>query len=94
LIAPALRRRNNQTVSKPESKNPRGPLPDVNRGRLLLTQTGDFMTGSAVSAHWGGKWVPGSIQSINPGGFSVMVQLDDPHFPLPIVLSTNQLRLR
>ena len=57
-------------------------------------QTGPFALGAAINAQWAGGWLPGKIVSINPGGFSAMVQLEDRRFPQPIVLSTNQLRLR
>lgn len=58
------------------------------------TQTGPYAVGSVVEANWAGGWIPGKITRINPGGFSVFVQLDDPRFPQPIVLGTNQLRLK
>jgi hypothetical protein len=53
---------------------------------------GPYNVGDKVQASWGGKWTSGKITTINPGGFSLMVQLDDPRFPQPIVLSTNQIR--
>jgi hypothetical protein len=56
------------------------------------TQTGPFVVGGKVEANWAGGWTPGKITSINGGGFSVMVQLEDSRWPTPIVLSTNQLR--
>ena len=58
------------------------------------TQTGPFSVGSAVEAKWAGGWIPGKITSINFGGFSVFVQLEDSRFPQPIVLGTNQIRLK
>jgi hypothetical protein len=57
-------------------------------------QTGPFSVGSAVEADWAGGWVPGKITAVNYGGFSVMVQLEDGRFPQPIVLGTNQIRLK
>jgi len=51
-----------------------------------------YNIGDKVQANWGGKWTSGKITTINPGGFSLMVQLDDPRFPQPIVLATNQIR--
>jgi hypothetical protein len=56
------------------------------------TQTGPYAVGGGVEANWAGKWIPGKITRVNPGGYSVMVQLDDPRFRMPIVLSTNQIR--
>jgi hypothetical protein len=94
MVGPAIRRRNHQTITKPEIGLPRETSSSVLRNRATQSQTGDFRSGSEVNAHWGGKWIPGTIKSINSGGFSVMVQLDDSRFPRPIVLSTNQIRLR
>ena len=94
VVGSAMRRKNNQIVARPKINISREPSPTVTRNRAPLSQTGDFLTGSAVSAHWGGKWIPGTIKSINPGGFSVMVKLEDPRFPHAIVLSTNQIRVR
>ena len=59
-----------------------------------LTQTGPFAVDSQVEANWAGGWIPGIITRVNPGGFSVMVQLEDARFRHPIVLSTNQVRLK
>lgn len=58
------------------------------------TPTGHYAAGSAVEANWAGGWIPGKITRVNPGGFSVMVQLADARFPHPIVLSINQIRLK
>ena len=70
------------------------PPPPSVRGGNELTQAGPFSVGTRVEAHWGGRWVPGKVTRVNPGGFSLMVQLEDARFSHPIVLSTNQLRLR
>ena len=51
-----------------------------------------YAVGQKVSANWGGQWTAGKITQVNPGGFTMMVQLDDARWPQPIVLSTNQLR--
>jgi hypothetical protein len=59
-----------------------------------LTQTGPYTIGASVQAQWADRWIPGQITSINSGGFSVMVKLQDPRFSFPIVLPTNQIRLR
>jgi hypothetical protein len=56
------------------------------------TQAGLYTVGQRVEARWAGKWIPGQITAINPGGFNVMILLQDSRFPQPIVLSTNQLR--
>jgi hypothetical protein len=64
---------------------PRTPAP---------TQTGPYTIGAAVQAQWAGRWIPGQITSINSGGYSVMVQLQDSRFRYPIVLPTNQIRLK
>lgn len=56
------------------------------------TQSGPFAVGGQVEANWAGGWILGTITSINPGGFTLMVQLQDARFPGPILLSTNQLR--
>ncbi len=53
-----------------------------------------LVVGARVSAYWGGKWVPGTITKVNPGGLNFMVQLDDARLAYPIVLSTNQFRLQ
>ncbi len=58
------------------------------------TQTGPFAVGGKVEANWAGGWLPGKITRINGGGFSVMVQLEDSRWPMPLVLSTNQLRVK
>jgi len=57
------------------------------------TQTGSYAVDGKVEANWAGGWVPGKITSINPGGFTVMVQLDDPRFPTPMLFPTNRIRL-
>lgn len=53
-----------------------------------------LVAGAAVQANWAGKWIPGTITEVNHGGFTVMVQLQDPRWKHPIVLSTNQIRLQ
>ena len=53
-----------------------------------------FAVGGAVQANWAGGWISGTITKINYGGHSLMVKLNDARFPYPIVLSTNQLRLK
>jgi len=58
------------------------------------TQVGAFAVGTAVQANWAGGWIPGTITKINYGGHSMMVKLNNARFPYPIVLSTNQLRLK
>jgi hypothetical protein len=70
-------------------------VPDSARQRLRgPAEAGVYREGSSIDARWGGKWIPGKIKSINPGGFTVMVQLEDEHLSHPIVLSTNQIRLQ
>lgn len=54
--------------------------------------TAQYVVGSAVEANWAGGWIPGKVIRINPGGHSVMVQLEDQRFPHPIVFSMSQLR--
>jgi hypothetical protein len=54
----------------------------------------NYAADAAVLADWAGGWIPGTITKVNPGGFSVMVKLNDTRFPFPIVLSTNQVRLK
>ena len=58
------------------------------------TQTGPFAVDGKVEANWAGGWIPGKITSIHPGGFTVMVQLDDSRFPMPIMFPTNRIRLK
>jgi amino acid transporter len=94
VIGASVRKRRQQTntgttyaVTGPNASQTRNQLSPV-------PSPSPFPAGTAVSAHWGGKWVPGIVTSVNGGGFSVMVQLDDPRFRQPIVLSTNQIRLR
>ncbi len=75
--------------SLPQPASPANPGP----GNSLYAGPGSTYTvGESVEAFWPGKWTPGKIVSINPGGFSMMVQVDDARFPQPIVLSTNQIR--
>ena len=77
--------------SMPQPGNPASPAP----GNPMRAGAGPTYTvGESVEAFWPGKWTPGKIVSINAGGFSMMVQVDDARFPQPIVLSTNQLRPR
>lgn len=78
-------------ISPPSRPAP--PTPAASE-RWQPTQTGPYTSGANITAQWAGKWIPGTVVSINPGGFSVMVKLEDSRFPHPIVLSTNQLRLR
>ena len=56
------------------------------------TNSGTYSVDQRVVAHWGGKWIPGKITTINSGGFTMKVQLEDPRFLHPILLSTNQIR--
>jgi hypothetical protein len=51
-----------------------------------------YSVGERVQAKWANAWIPGTITAVNPGGFSMMVKLDDSRFPRPIVLSTHQLK--
>jgi hypothetical protein len=51
-----------------------------------------YAVGDKVEANWAGGWIPGKITQVNPGGFSVMVKLEDSRFPYPIALSVHQLR--
>ena len=53
---------------------------------------GQYAVGSAVEANWAGGWISGKVTRFNPGGHSVMVQLEDRRFPHPIVFSLSQLR--
>jgi hypothetical protein len=69
-------------------------MPGAVRSSTLPTQTGPYKADSKVEADLLNSWIPGKITQINPGGFSVMVQLEDERFPQPIVLSTNQIRLK
>jgi hypothetical protein len=48
----------------------------------------------SVQANWAGGWIPGKITRIVAGGHAAMVKLEDARFPAPIVLSTNQLRVK
>jgi hypothetical protein len=56
-------------------------------------RAGSFTVGGKVEANWAGGWKPGKITEINPGGFTMMVQIEDSRWSNPIVLSTNQLRV-
>jgi len=58
------------------------------------TESGPYKVDGKVEANWAGGWKPGKITEINPGGFTMMVQLEDSRWPVPIVLSTNQLRVK
>jgi hypothetical protein len=78
----------------PRTTAPPPPGRSTMPGGAGIAQTGPFTLGGSVEANWGGKWTVGKITAINPGGFTVMVQLEDARFPHPIVLSTNQIRLR
>ncbi len=50
-----------------------------------------YKAGQRIQARWAGTWISGTV--IEPlGPFSYRVQLNDPRFPTPIVLSTNLLR--
>jgi hypothetical protein len=87
----------NQGISAPTAP----PMPGIQRPPMATaarpfqpTQAGPYTAGAGVSAQWAGRWISGKVVSINPGGFSVMVQLEDSRFPRPILLSTNQIRLR
>jgi hypothetical protein len=77
-----------RSFSPPSQPSPGGSFP------AQPTQTGPYSVGSKVEANWAGGWIPGQVTRLNPGGFSVIVQLNDRRFPNPIVLSTNQLRLK
>jgi len=59
-----------------------------------LKVTGPYAIGTSVQANWAGEWLPGKITSINYGGRSVMVQLQDHRYPVPMLLFTNQIRLK
>ncbi len=78
----------------PQVERPVPPPPSFPPGPPRPTQAGPYTVGASVSANWAGRWTPGKIASINPGGFTVMVQLEDQRFPQPIGLPTNQIRLR
>jgi hypothetical protein len=82
-------------VARPAATAPQPPpIPAPGFPRTgPLTQTGPYAIGGMVEAHWVGGWLRGKITSINPGGYSVMVQLEDTRFPHPIVFSTNLIRL-
>lgn len=50
-----------------------------------------YKAGQRIQARWAGSWISATV--IEPlGPFSYRVQLNDPRFPTPIVLSTNLLR--
>jgi hypothetical protein len=70
------------------------PPPPFAPGPPRPTRAGPYAVGASVSANWAGQWTPGKIVSINPGGFTAMVQFEDQRFPQPILLPTNQIRLR
>ena len=70
----------------PQTRPPGVPRPSE------LKQAGPYSVGGRVEANWTGRWIPGTITAINPGGFTLMIQLEDARFPRPIVLSTNQVR--
>jgi hypothetical protein len=53
-----------------------------------------FTVGSRVSTQWGGKWISGTIEKVNPGGYTFMVRMDDPKFRNALVFATNQMRLQ
>lgn len=79
--------------------NPNVPVSAPNPGSdnsppSSSTNAGPYNVGDEVAANWGGKWTPGKITTINPGGFTLKVQLEDPRFPHPILLSTNQIRVQ
>ncbi len=79
-----------QPPQNPTMATPPTPIPPT----APAAQTGQYAVGSAVEANWAGGWIPGKITRVNPGGFSVMVQLADARFPHPIVLSIKQIRLK
>lgn len=84
------------TVTTPtHAGNPsNAPMPTPPLPPETPPQVGAFAVGSAVQANWAGGWIPGTITKINYGGHSMMVKLNDARFPYPIVLNTNQLRLK
>lgn len=68
------------------------PAPGDNPPAPADAPSAVYAAGQKVSANWGGHWTAGKITQVNPGGFSMMVQLEDARWPQPIVLSTNLLR--
>lgn len=50
-----------------------------------------YTVGQRIYAQWAGKWIPGTVVA-NFSPFSCRVQLEDPRWRNPIVLSTNLLR--
>lgn len=86
-VSTRLLRRSTAPAPRPSSARP-------DFGPPSLARTGPYELDSQVQARWAGKTIPGRITRINPGGFTVMVQLEDPRFPHPILLSTNELKPR
>lgn len=76
----------------PQTFHTQTPTPPSNPD--APTQTGPYQLNSHVQARWAGTTLPGRITEIHPGGFNVMVQLDDLRFPHPILMSTNLLKPR
>jgi hypothetical protein len=74
------------------NRRPTGPTTRNNPAGW--TRTGPYELGTQVQARWAGGLIPGRITEIHPGGFNVMVKLEDPRFPHPMLLSTNLLKPR
>lgn len=65
--------------------------PPVQNPAAVVTKTSGYAVGQRIYAHWSGKWIPGTVVA-NFSPFSYRVQLEDPRFRQPMVLSTNLLR--
>ena len=91
LIAVGVIARASRRSSKPRINAP-PPIQTPAARPESPAKAGPYNTGDSIEANWGGKWTSGKITRVNPGGFNVMVQLEDARFPQPIVLSTNQIR--
>jgi hypothetical protein len=53
---------------------------------------GAYQAGQKIYAQWAGSWISGTVIEPFGIGMSYRVQLNDPRFRTPIVLSTNLLR--
>lgn len=54
--------------------------------------TGAYKPGQKIYANWAGRWISGTVIEPFGIGMSYRVQLVDPRFKYPMVLSTNLLR--
>lgn len=76
------------------SQSPAPPVRDTpppSNGRSTAS-TGAYQPGQKIYARWAGNWISGTVIEPFGMGMSYRVQLSDPRFRTPIVLSTNLLR--